>query len=115
MLHLRNKLEFVSTGFIVGALALNSYPFEAPRLLGWSILGAFAAIGVLVVLMLIEMNRDPVLSRISNTQANHLDRHFVLQVAEAGALPLLALISTNVPTVGRFFFSWVEPALAAFH
>jgi hypothetical protein len=25
------------------------------------------------------------------------------------------LISTNVPAVSRFFFSWVEPALAAFH
>jgi hypothetical protein len=115
MLHLRNMLEFLSTGFILGALALNAYPFQAPRLVGWWTLGAFAAIGFVIVFVLLEMNRDAVLSRISNTKANQLDRHFVLQLAEIGALPLLALISTNVPAVSRFFFSWVEPALAAFH
>src|SRR5262249_5595480 len=114
MLRLRDQLGFISTAGILIALSLNSYPFQAPRLIGWCVVGAFVAIGALVVSVLVAMHRDPVLSRISNTKANELGRHFVFQLAEAGALPLLALISTTVPEVGRFFFSWIEPALSAF-
>jgi hypothetical protein len=114
MLRLRDQLGCISSSGILIALSLNSYPFQAPRLIGWCVVGAFAAIGALVVSVLIAMHRDAILSRISNTKANKLDRHFVFQLAEAGALPMLALISTTVPEIGRFFFSWIEPALSAF-
>jgi hypothetical protein len=36
-------------------------------------------------------------------------------VASYGALPLLALLASQFPSVGRLLFSWLEPALSALH
>lgn len=115
MMHLRSLLGFVTTAFLLAVLSLMSYPFQSPQIIGTFTLVVFVTLGGGVVIVLAQMNRDAILSRITNTEAGKLDRGFVLRVAEAGALPLLAVVSSNIPAVSRFLFSWVQPALERLH
>jgi hypothetical protein len=64
-------------------------------------------------MVFMQMDRDPLLSRISNTAPGRLDRNFFLRLADYGALPLLALLAAQVPSVGTFVNGLVEPVLKA--
>ena len=115
MLHLRNLLSFQTTTFILVAVALNSYCFQALNLIRWSITMVFLALAGAVVYVFVQMDRDAILSRLSATQADKLGGQFFLRMISIGALPLLTVISSQFPTVGRFLFSWLQPALGALH
>jgi hypothetical protein len=67
------------------------------------------------VIMFAQMDRDALLSRINNTRAGHIEPGLFLHLASYGGIPLIALVASQFPSVGRFLFSWVEPALEAIH
>jgi hypothetical protein len=112
-LQLRNLLGFLTTAFILSLISVRSYPFQEPRSIGWTITLIFAVLGAGIVLVFAEMDKDHVLSRLSNTRPDKLDREFFLRVISFGALPLLTVIASQFPSVGRFLFSWVQPGLEA--
>jgi hypothetical protein len=62
-----------------------------------------------------QMDRDAILSRLSGTEPGKLDRDFYYRVVSYGALPLLALLASQFPSIGRFLFSWLQPGLNALH
>ena len=107
---MRNFLEFVTGGFILMVMAVYVYPFEDHLLLGAANITMFALLAVGMLMAFAQMDRDPVLSRLSSTKPK-LDMNFVWRVVSYGSLPLLALLGSQFPTVGNFLFSWVQPAL----
>ena len=107
---MRNFLEFVTGGFILMVMAVYVYPFEDHLLLGAANITMFALLAVGMLMAFAQMDRDPVLSRLSSTKPK-LDMNFVWRVVSHGSLPLLALLGSQFPTVGNFLFSWVQPAL----
>ena len=111
LLQLRGLLSFITAGFILSLLALNSYPFQSEYLTGWTVTGICLALGAGVVLVFAQMHRDAVLSRLTTGTAGTLGKTFYLRVASYGALPLLTVIASQFPGVGRFLLSWVQPAL----
>ena len=113
LVQLRNLLEFVTTGFILMVLALNAYPFAAHRILNTSILIAFAVLGTGIVLVFIQMERDAVLSRIGETDANKLNKGFFFRLVSFGTLPVLTVLASQFPSISGFLFSWVRPTLEA--
>lgn len=113
LLQIHNLLFFVAGGFVLMVLSLCSYPFQAPRALGWCMTAALMALGYGVVRMLAQMSKDPVLSRITETTPGKLDSDFFLKLASAGALPVLSVILSQFPSVSRFLFSWLQPTLQA--
>jgi hypothetical protein len=113
LLQLRGLLSFVTAGFILCLLALNSYPFQSEYLAGWAATGIFLALGGGVVLAFAQMHRDAILSRITSTPTGKLGKGFYLRVASFGALPLLTVVASQFPAAGRFLFSWVQPTLEA--
>ncbi len=115
MRHLRNILSFITTGFILMTLALNCYPFQTLNLIRWSITSVFVLISVVLLYAFQEMSRNEILSRITDTQAGALDAGFYTRVVSIGALPVLAVVASHFPSVGRFLFSWVQPAISALH
>lgn len=115
MLHLRNLLGFVTTGFILVAFALKSYSFQSPALIAWFITAVFLLLTVGVGWVFVQMDRDPTLSRITNTASGSVDGSFYVRVATVGILPLLTVLSAQFPAVGHFLFSWIEPALSTVH
>ncbi|HTB14109.1 MAG TPA: hypothetical protein VK752_21200 [Bryobacteraceae bacterium] len=113
--HLRNLLSFITTGFILMTLALNCYPFQMLNLIRWSITIVFALIAAVLVYAFQEMSRNEILSRITDTKAGSLDAGFYTRVISVGTLPVLAVVASHFPSVGRFLFSWVQPAISALH
>jgi hypothetical protein len=107
---MRNFLEFVTGGFILMVMAVYVYPFEDHFLLGAANVTMFALLAIGMLIAFAQMDRDPILSRLSATKPR-LDMNFVWRVVSYGSLPLLALLGSQFPTIGNFLFSWVQPAL----
>ena len=115
MLQMRNLVSQISTCFILMVLGLNCYPFHPDNALRWSISILCAVLGIPILAVLIEMDRDPTLSRINSTSPDSLDRNAWLRFAQVGALPVLAVLSSHFPAVGHTLFAWIQPALASLH
>jgi hypothetical protein len=114
LLQMRSFLEFLMYGFILLVLALNLYPFQGQRQIGIALIVVFLVAGGCVVMVFAQMDRNPLLSRLSETRPNELSGNFVWRLVSFGALPLITLVAAQVPAVGDFLLSWVQPALQAF-
>ncbi len=99
--------------FALGLLAVASYPFEVHRGMDEVMIVMFVAVGIVVVELFAEMEKDSVLSRLSETAPGKLSWEFYFRVAAFGALPLLTLVASHFPFIGNFFFSWIQPGLQA--
>jgi hypothetical protein len=113
--HIDNFVSYVSVGFLLLVIALNSYAFRSHTIIDWLLVVLFGVLSVGIVTVLAQADRDAILSRITGTKEGKLDRHFFTHIVSYGGIPLLVLASTHFPSVGRFFFSWVKPALEAIH
>ncbi|MGH9655244.1 MAG: hypothetical protein ACRD6B_17465 [Bryobacteraceae bacterium] len=113
--HLENLVTYISAAFLLLVIALNSYAFRSLTVFDWVLVAMFVALTAGIVIVFSQAARDPLLSRITGTEKGKLDRNFVTHLISYGALPALALLATHFPTIGRFFFSWVKPALEAIH
>ena len=113
MLQLQNQLSFLTAGFILTAIALNCYPFQGEDYFRWWLTGIFIIIGTVVVKVFVQMSRDVTLSLLTDTKAGAVDGNFYVRIVTAGALPVLTIIASQFPSVGRFLFSWIQPALSA--
>lgn len=112
---LDNMVGFLSFGFLLLVVALNVYDFRARSIIDWLLVLMFIVLTSGILTVLAQAARDAVLSRITGTKEGKLDRNFVTHAVSYGALPLLVLAATHFPSVGKFFFSWVKPALEAIH
>ena len=72
---------------------------------------AVAATALSAVWILVDMERDHVLSRLRTTTPGRVDINweFFKRIAVYGVLPLLAVIAALFPEVGGTLFGWLEP------
>jgi hypothetical protein len=72
---------------------------------------AVAATALVSVWVLIDMERNPVLSRLRATRPGRVDItwDFVKRIAVYGVLPLLIALASLFPEVGGTLFGWLEP------
>jgi hypothetical protein len=110
---LSNWLGFIVAGFIISIISMNSYPFQAHRWIGFASLITLLAIGTGVTMVFAEMDRDPVLSRITDTKANEVGTTFFFRLARFGALPILTVLAAQFPSINRILFFWIKPAFEA--
>ncbi|MBV9039270.1 MAG: hypothetical protein JO182_32610 [Acidobacteriaceae bacterium] len=108
-------MSYISLGFLLVVIALNRYAFRSHSIIDWSLVGLFIVVSIGVISVFAQADRDAILSRNTGTEEGKLDRHFFTHLISYGAVPSLVLISTHFPVVGRFFFSWVKPAIEAIH
>lgn len=113
--HLDNLVTYVSAAFLLLVIALNSYAFRSRTVFDWALVVMFIVLTAGIVTVFSQLARDAILSRITGTKEGKLDLNFLTHLISYGALPALVLLATHFPTVGRFFFSWVKPALEAIH
>ena len=59
------------------------------------------------------MDRDAVLSRLSGTEPGKLSRHFFFSALARGAVPVLTLLVSQFPELGRFLLTVLDPILRA--
>lgn len=103
---LREALMFVSLNLVLLLLALNSYPFQPHESIGVFIWISFLAAITLSAHVLIQMNRDPILSLIAGADQGKLrwDSGFSRQMLLYVLAPLLTLLASKIPSLG-----WLSP------
>ncbi|MGC2660984.1 MAG: hypothetical protein WA324_23770 [Bryobacteraceae bacterium] len=111
---IQNLLLSVSLGYALLVLALNVYSLEAARSINRFLLVCFVVISVVIWRVMSQMERDPILSRLSGTKEGELNREFYVKIIGYGALPIVTLLGSQFPAIGHFLTSWVEPSLEAF-
>lgn len=112
--HLRNSLlSTLVPGFLL-LLAITTYEIQPKRVLFLSIWSALAAAVLTTIWVFVHMDRNPTLSAIGGTSAGEadlFDRSFVQSVLTYGVLPLLGLVATRFPQLGRLFQSYLNPLM----
>lgn len=111
--HLRHVMIFLALSFSLVLVSLNIYSFEPHESLIWSFTVIFVVTGFMVVGVLVQLHRDPILSRVTGTTGNALDLHFYLRLFAFGAVPLLTLLATHFPSIGHYLLSFLRPSLEA--
>lgn len=112
---LRNRLDFISSGFLLLLISVVTYPFQQHRslMVAVSILFLLTAAGVLFVFY--QMDREAILSRLSGTDPGKLSRHFFTSALSRGAVPLGTLLVSQFPELGRLVLTVLDPILRAVH
>ena len=108
---IENLLVFLSVGFVLTLVSLNSYPFQSGHVLGWFMAGLLIAMGLSVGFVLASSERDMVLSRLNGTAPGKIGKDFYMNLLSYGALPVLTVLAAQFPAIGSFLFSWVQPLL----
>jgi hypothetical protein len=111
--HLRHVMIFLALSFSFALISLNIYSFEPHQSLIWSFTLIFIVTGAMVVGVLVQLHRDPILSRVTGTTGNTLDLHFYLRLVAFGGVPLLTLLATHYPSIGRYLVGFLQPSLEA--
>ena len=115
-LQLKNLMTFMSIGLLFFLLATVSYPFREPRGIAWSLVVLVGILLVGVGAALMQMDRDSILSRMSETTPGKVERGaFLWHMLSVGGLPVITAVAALFPSVGNFLFSWLQPLLATLH
>jgi hypothetical protein len=95
-------------------IALNVYPFQPIGTMTNFATFLFIACAIIVVAAFYRMDRDPLLSRLSNTKAGELDAGFGWRLVQFGALPPITFLATHFPPIGQALakFAQIIPGLA---
>lgn len=115
-LQMKNLMTFMSLGFLLTLLAAISYPFDRPQIIAWSATLILAALLFTVGTVLAQMDRDAVLSRMSNSTPGQVRyMAFLKHMVAVGGLPAITVLATLFPAIGKFLFSWAAPILESLH
>jgi hypothetical protein len=110
---IRLLILFLTIGFSLAMISLVIYSFEPHQELLWSVTALFIVIGLLVLTVLVQMHRDPILSRIVGTEPGKLDLTFFVRLILLGVGPMLTLLATHFPSIGQSVISFLQPGLEA--
>ena len=110
-LYLRNYMTAMTAGFAAITLSLNSYAFGPERMIQAFTIGLIALIGAAVVSVFVQMHRNTMLAMLSGAKTGSLDWGMWARIASAAAVPVLTLMASYTPAIGKFVSAWLQPAL----
>ena len=113
MRQLRNTLLYLTIGFFLGILSVIVYPFRSQAQVVWLATANFVVLGLPVALAIVQMESDDTLRRLTDSTRRGTAATVLLRLMGYGALPVLGLVTSHVPAIGRLLASVVEPALRA--
>lgn len=111
--HLRYALVSATICGLTLLLAVSSYAFQPKRFLSFGIWLLLLAASGMTLRAFMQMDRNGTLSAITGTDAGKvsLDRTFFSNLFTYGAVPVLGIVITQLPSVGRLFSGWLGPLL----
>ncbi len=111
MRQLRVLALFLLLSLLLTTGLLSSYPFYPQSLLKLVFFCLMLATVGSVVFVLMQANRDEVLSRLNQTEPGRVtwDTGFVLNLVTFGLVPFLTLLASEVPELRDLLLGWVEP------
>lgn len=108
---LRRISYFILVSLLLGIALVSSYPFQ-PQSVVRALLALVIALAMgAIIYVTSQMNRDPVLSTLSGTEAGvvNWNSDFILNIVLYVVVPVLTLLSSEIPIVRSVVFSWAEP------
>ena len=112
LINLRQLMSFVSMSFVAALLAWNSSPFQPRRWVDWAFTGLLLGLGAAIVWVFAQMHRDPILSRVTGTEANKLGADFFVRLLVFGAAPVLTWMASQFPAIGATVSRFLQQGLA---
>jgi hypothetical protein len=113
--HIQRIASCVSVTFMLLLIFFNSYAPQGPQSIARFFAALFLVVGYLMIRVFAQMERNPILSRISRTTPGELNGAFWLQLVSLGGLPLLGVLAHLFPSLSQFLFQWVAPGMQAAH
>jgi hypothetical protein len=112
---LRVLALFMLVSLLLTTMLVSSYPYQPQSLLRLILLLVLAGSVGSVVAVLVQTNRDEVLSRIARTEPGRVTWNgtFILNLFTFGVLPLMTLLSSEFPGLRVALFAWVQPVVNA--
>ena len=113
LVRIRTLIMAIGGMFVLLILGVTQYPFEPKSYIQVLLIGLLAFIIIVVGLVFAQVHRDATLSNLTDTKPGDLGADFWLRMISFTTLPLLTLLASQFPSINRFFYSWVQPALQA--
>jgi hypothetical protein len=111
---LRNLMFLLALSFSLLYLSLHVYSFRAGQAIEWSFIVLFLVMGGGVFWVLLQMERDALLSRLEGTTAGQLNKQFYINLLKYAVVPLLTVFGSHVPVVSNFLLTKLQPTLEVF-
>ena len=113
MLHLRSALGVLSVTAALLLAAFSLYAFRSRETLDLTLIPGMAVAGFYVMMVLYQMERNPLLNRLSNEKPGEVNRMNLLirSVKYLGA-PALLLLLSQFPELNRLVLRWFAPMLS---
>ncbi len=115
MSQLQNILFFLGIAISLLFAAFHTYAFRADQAIDWWFFGLFAFMGGGIVLVIAQMERNALLSRLSDGTPGELGSGFYVRLLKYGTVPFLTIFGSQVPSISNLLLKWVQPALEALH
>jgi hypothetical protein len=113
---MRWLLLFVLYGYLFLILGLKTYPFQGQHSISSIITIVVIIIFSWAAVIFIQMDSNPLLSRLEHTTPGKADYFEAGQrLLAIGGIPLIAILASQFPAIERFLLSWVKPALDSIH
>ncbi|HEX8243089.1 MAG TPA: hypothetical protein VF541_06330 [Longimicrobium sp.] len=110
---LRTLTVFLFVSLLLTTALLSSYPFQPQSLAKLVFLFVLLVTVSVLLYVMAALNRDAVLSLIAGTDPGRLslDRSFIINALAVGVVPLLTLISSELPD--WHLFAFLDPVIHA--
>ncbi|QOY89638.1 hypothetical protein [Paludibaculum fermentans] len=109
------QIWFLALGFFFAVLSTTAYPFRSQGSIRWMTNLFLVILGIPVLMIVLRAERSSILRRLSANPDGKPGGQLVqllTRLLVLGALPLLSVINSYVPLLGRFLSSWIEPLAA---
>ncbi len=110
---LQNLLVGSTVCFVLSMLGLNSFVFQAPQTIFHLVSAGVVIGGIIVLVTLAQMERDPILSRLSGSKEGHLGKDFYVRALTFGIPIVLTVLATEFPSIVQYISMWITPMSAA--
>ena len=115
VLELRNILFFLGVAVSLLFAALHTYAFRADQAIDWWFFGLFAVMGSGIVVVIAQVERNALMSRLTDTTPGELGGNFYIQLLKYGTVPILTIFGSQIPFLSNVVLKWAQPALEALH
>jgi hypothetical protein len=113
LVRIRSLMVALAGMYVLTLVGVSQYPFEPQGALQLVLVGLLVFVVDVVSMVFAQIHRDTVLSNLTNTKPGELGIDFYIRMASFVALPLLSLFASQFPSINRFFYSWLQPAVEA--
>ncbi|WP_321478085.1 hypothetical protein [uncultured Paludibaculum sp.] len=106
------QIWFLALGFFFAVLSTTAYPFRSQGSIRWMTNLFLAILGIPVLFVVLKAERNSILRRLSSNPEGKSGSQLMpllMRLIVLGALPLLGVINSYVPLLGRFLSTWIEP------